>query len=155
MYFLLTWVARSHGPLWKAEYPFQAWGYRILEMEGPRDVSDHLLSSSCVSCCPLGLAPLHFSVASHIPSRPQPILSIIDERKDLRKRKFVVELDMDSSSCYVMWGFLIDFFFFLILVWFLKPLLVPEISLGENSSGFFSSVIKQVICFYDGKLKIP
>ena len=37
------------------------------------------------------------------------------ERKDLRRRKFVVELDMDSSSCYVMWGFLFNFFFFLFL----------------------------------------
>ena len=58
------------------------------------------------------------------------------ERKDLRRRKFVVELDMDSSSCCVMWGFSFDFFF-LILVWFLKPLLVPKISLGESTSGFF------------------
>ena len=39
MDFLLTWVARTMVPPWKAQCPFQSWGHRILETEGPRDVT--------------------------------------------------------------------------------------------------------------------
>lgn len=136
MDFLLTWGARSCGPLLESSVPLPGLGPQIPGSGGAQGtcpdcplkaVAVSLMPSSRTSSSPLFSGPPGSQQASAHPFHYR------QERKTLGGRKFVVELDVDSSSCCVMWGSLFDFFYCLIFKTSSGKL---RYLLGESTSEF-------------------